>query len=144
MVFTKETIDAIVDNDGALYDVVYLYGSWAAVAARVEDILGAYRGKYPQNSVQHNDGEWFLAETIHTVRMGRRCQLPECDLYVLENIDKVAGRESAEQRLYGILDNQLENKRRILVTGKEPLCNAITLADRINAQVAGGVSFPVE
>lgn len=144
MRFSEGIIRSIVNLDSPLYDIVYLYGDRAAVFAQVEAILKEYRGSYPHLRILRTDGERFAREHRQNALGGKMPPLPECDLYVFENIEEIAGRETAEQQLYGILDHQLETGRRILVTGAEPVAHMDILAPRICAQLSGGVSFCAE
>ena len=62
-------------------------------------------------------------------------------MFIFENIEQIAGRETTEQQLYGIFDWLLENGRRIIVTGSVPSASIDKLAPRIRAQLDGGISF---
>ena len=56
----------------------------------------------------------------------------------------MAGRESIEEYLYGYLDRLLESKQQFIVTGAAPTAQILPLAERIRAQIDGGVSFHIE
>jgi len=68
----------------------------------------------------------------------------ECGLFIFENIGEIAGIETKEQSLYGILDWLLENRRKIVISGTVPINDMMILAPRICAQIDGGIDCPVE
>lgn len=126
---------------------------------RIVDVAAErYRRKYPSAGVVRTDAEGFVREMVeqftHTDRFaaermeriagGSIYAMPSCDLYIFEHIDGVAGKESVEQRLYGILDWLLENGRQIIITGSAPTAAIRNLAPRIRAQIDGGITFCAE
>ena len=139
----KKIVDAIVDRETNLYDVVYLYGNQETAAAMTAALEEEYTKKHPHAGICRTDADSFREETRKQIPGGEAWGA-DCDLFIFENIDGIAGLEINEQRLYGILDWLLENRRQILVTGTVPTVQILTLAPRIRAQIDGGIAICLE
>lgn len=109
----------------------------------VDYIIESYHTHHPEANILRLDAEEFRSETLRKVMAGEHYIIPVCDLFVLENIDGVAGLEANEQRLYGILDWLLENNRQIVITGTAPTAAIANLAPRIKAQIDGGIAYSI-
>lgn len=137
--------EAILRKERGIYSLVYFYGDSEGIFAVLDEIVAKFEKHSPEAGIIRVNAEVFCSETIQSIREGiffsPHC---DCDLYIFENIGEVAGRETIEQRLYGILDWLLEHGRQIIVTGSAPTADLRTLAPRICAQLDGGVSFPME
>ena len=136
--------EAIAWKESGIYSLVYFYGNPQGILAALSEITETYKKYCPAAKIIRVNAEAFCIETIHSIREGIFSSQCDCDLYIFENIGAVAGRETIEQRLYGILDWLLEHGRQIIVTGSAPTSELRTLAPRICAQLDGGVSFPME
>ena len=135
--------DAFIRRDGKIYNSLYFYGEHQHTKAMVDYIIGSYRPRHPEANISRLDAEDFRAETLRKVMAGEHYIIPAYDLFVLENIDGVAGLEANEQRLYGILDWLLENNRQIVITGTAPTASMENLAPRIKAQIDGGIAYAI-
>lgn len=132
-------VDEIAKGQNLIYDLVYFYGD----RQTLRGVMDAIAEKTENRRIVRTDAENFREETAKT-RWGEDPAIPDCDLYIFEEIDGVAGLESNEQRLYGILDWLLENRRQIVISGTAPTAEMVMLAHRIRAQIDGGISFRVE
>lgn len=135
-------IDGIIQRETSLFDVVYFYGNRELIGTLLEMVEEKYRKNHPHSRIIRTDAESFREETRQNVINGIHC-MPECDLYILENIEEIAGLEINEQRLYGILDWLLENRRQIIISGASPTAAMENLAPRICAPIDGGISLGV-
>ena len=137
--FLQKLIDEITDPQAGIYNVVYFYGN----SKRITTIIDAITSKCCNKKVVRTNGTDFREETIQLI-LNRKMHMPECNLYSLENIDKIAGMEANEQRLYGVLDWLMESGIQIVISGATPTKAIKKLAPRIRAQIDGGISFYVE
>lgn len=130
-------IQEVVRNQGNLYNVLYLYGNAEKTASVAEEILREMERQRPGARVVHTNGTAFCQSVLNDSigYVG--------DVLVFENLQEVAGREIAEQILYGILDAYLESGKQVIVTGDAPLYDMLCLASRIQAQLLGGLNVPV-
>ena len=141
--FQKKIVDAFIQRTGNTYNSLYFYGAHQHTKAVVDYIIKFYRTHHPEANIFRLDAEEFRSETLRKVMAGEYYTIPAYDLFVLENIDAVAGLEANEQRLYGILDWLLENNRLIVITGTTPTAAIANLAPRIKAQIDGGIACAV-
>lgn len=138
----QKLVDRIVLRDNVIYNTVYFYGDKSRIQSLLTEIETTYTERYPAAKTMHTDANTFLNETIRNVIDGSMSDPHcECDLFIFENIERIAGMGMPEQRLYVILDWLLETGRQIIVTGATPTTNISRLAPRICAQLDGGVSF---
>ena len=141
----QKLVKKIVRRESEIYDLIYFYGDKNRLQAILSDIESAYASRCPAKKVIHINAERFCNETLRNVQEGIwYTPQYDCELYIFENIEEIAGMESNEQRLYGMLDWLLENHRQIIVTGSVPTASIEKLAPRICAQLDGGISFCVE
>ena len=137
----KKIIEAFVERQSRIYDLLYLYGQPWLTTKIVEELLNSYRVENPKANILRMDADGFREETFRKILAGEHYTLPACNLFILEYIDGVAGLETNEQRLYGILDWLLENNRQIVITGTAPTAAITNLAPRIRTQIDGGIAY---
>lgn len=141
----QKIVDAIVFRESNTYDTVYLYGNTEHISVTLDEVEEKFGKHWPMSRIIRVNADTFIKETIHNALKGNFYSQPcKCDLYILENVEQIAGLEASEQRLYGILDWLLENGRQIIATGSAPTASIGKLAPRICAQLDGGVSFFIE
>lgn len=138
--FQTRLIHAFTSNSNHVYDMLYLYGTHKNTAEFIDTLTKQYVEQHPASKIIRTTSESFKDETIRIVVSGERFSVIECDLFVLDGISELAGMEANEQRLYGILDWLIENKRQVVIVGDVPVAQIIKLAPRICAQINGGIS----
>lgn len=144
---SEKIFDVVLENKNGLYNVVHLYGAVDATGKLIDRIAEEVKAKNPDLLVVQTTGAAFFRELISSIRYGDVSAWQESlrgDVFLLDDIEAVAGRESAEQHLYGLLDWYLERKKQIVVAGQAPLKDISNLAPRICAQLAGGINLLVE
>ena len=137
--FLQKLIDEITNRHTDIYNVIYFYGDQHSVSTTIDAIIR----KCCDRQIVRTSGTAFREETVQIILNGGG-SMPDCDLYIFESIEKVAGLEANEQRLYGVLDWLMENSRQIIITGATPTKEIEKLAPRIHAQIDGGISFYFE
>ena len=138
----QKIINNIVSRESEIFDMVYFYGNKSRIQSILSEIENACTERFPTAKMLHIDANTFRDETMRMWR-DRLMFTPQCDcdLYVFEGIEQIAGMQTTEQRLYGILDWLLENGHQVVVTGDRPTACIDRLTPRICAQLDGGVSF---
>ena len=137
---TDKLLDKIIRRQTDLYDTVYFYGDSTAAAQTVDKLLARYTARKPKANILRTDAEAFRRQTLEMLQSGDTA-MPDCDLYIFERLEKIAGLETNERRLYGILDHLLENRRQIVICGAAPTAQMENLAPRIRAQVDGAIAL---
>ena len=131
----------------SIYDVLYLYGPPDKTASFVAKIKQEVQCRNPIATIIHTTGYAFCNNTILHYSQGIHDRIYDdyCgDLLIFEHIHFIAGKITAEQELYGIIDGYLEHGRKIVVTGENPLNCIHCLAPRIQAQLVGGLNLKIE
>ena len=134
--FLQKLIDEITSRQADIYNVIYFYGNRHNINTIIDDIVK----KCHNRQITKVTGSAFRDETLQII-LHEGQSIPDCDLYIFESIEKVAGLEANEQRLYGVLDWLLEQKKQIIITGAIPVKEIESLAPRIRAQIDGGISL---
>jgi len=142
-------ISGIIAHKNSAYDFVYLYGNPQVTTAVVNTLMADYSAHHQNARIMRTSGPQFLDDLLQNIKAGKPYALPDgglldCDLFVFEGIDSVAGRMTAEQRLYGMFDWLIENHVQVVVTGEMHPEAMLTLAHRICAQLEGGLVCMVE
>ena len=140
----SKIIRAFICRETSLYDVLYLHGEPAKIKPFIDTLEEKYIQKYPSLRVIRTNASDFIKETLAQIRCGEFCDIPQCDLYIFEGVNGLVKLEVTQQRLYGIFDWLLENKRQIVITGAAPIADLELLAPRICAQINGGISLLIE
>lgn len=141
---TPRLIQAVAHNRDGLYNVVYLYGKEETVTFLLDTVVVLTASAQPDKKVARIKANFLADEWYGDILHGRRPAVPECDVLILENIQAMAGREVMEEILYGVFDHFLESHRRLIFTGNGPTSRMLQLADRIRAQIDGGVALELE
>lgn len=142
--FQKKVIREFLARCDRAYDCLYVYGSKAAVGALVSAVVEKTDSSL---RVIYTDGATFCREAVDRCARGELQTLQgdyQGDLLILEDIQMLAGKESMQELIYGILDWYLENGKQILVTGHAPLYAIANLEPRVCAQLSGGISISAE
>ena len=142
-----QLIHEFANPNRTIYDILYLYGSPDKTASLVASLKQEVQNRNPIATIIHTTGYAFCNDTILHYRQGvqsKICNDYRGDLLIFEDIQFVAGKITAEQELYGIIDGYLENNRKIVITGEIPFNCIHCLAPRIQAQIAGGLNLKIE
>ena len=142
--FCNKIMYAFTSRENPFYDVLYLYGQPIGIKLFLDALEEQYIQKHPTNQAIRTSATDFIKETCDQILRGVSYSMPQCDLYIFEKINDVAGMEANEQRLYSILDWLLENKKQIIITGPAPTAELASLAPRIQSQIDGGISLLIE
>ena len=134
----------VANNEAGLYDVVYFYGAREKLAGRVDTVVAKIGETQPEMKIFRTQAAPLVDRWISNIQKGYGKFMPDCDLFILEEVQKMAGKESMEQELYFIFDRFLESHRRLIITGNVPTAQMLPLAERIRAQIDGGVAFCLE
>ena len=142
----KEMLSAIVEREDGPYNLVYFFGRPKDTTLVIDELLQNMSVCHQNKTVirmNARDITTILCNNVkHNTRMPvlNDAELNNCDLFVLEYIDTVAGFHATEELLYGVLDWFLENHVQIVITGNMRLADMEKLAPRIRAQIDGGIS----
>ena len=142
-ILRQSLIAKFAAGESSLYDVLYFYGAQEETRAMVDALIKEYEKKHPSARIRRTNAGSFVEETISAFRAENSdfVSAPACDLFVFEQIEGIAGMEVTQERLYGILDRLLENKRKIIISGARPTAQITKLAPRIRAQIDGGIAW---
>ena len=141
----EKVLEGLIESESSLYDLVYFYGRAKDTAQLIDKLVQHCKAcNWDKNVIK------IKAEDIFTIlcsNVKRHSSMPilteeelrVLGLFILEDIDTIAGRQVLEELVYGLLDQLLERHVRIVVTGKVSLLEMERLAPRIRTQLGGGI-----
>ena len=142
----EKVLNAIVERENRIYDLVYFFGRPKDTMLVIDELLRNISVCHHNKTVirmNARDITTILCNNVkHNTRMPvlNDAELNNCDLFVLEYIDTVAGFLATEELLYGVMDWFLEHHVQIVITGNMRLADMEKLAPRIRTQIDGGIS----
>ena len=142
----EKVLNSIIGRENRIYDLVYFFGRPKDTTLVIDELLQKFSGYYQNKTVirmNARDITTILCNNVkHNMRMPvlNDAELNNCDLFVLEYIDTVAGFQVTEELLYGVLDWFLEHHVQIVITGNMRLADMEKLVPRVRAQIDGGIS----
>ena len=142
-----QLIHEFAKPNSTIYNFLYLYGSPDKTASFVGSLMQEAQKRNPIAKIIHTTGYTFCDDTIrhfHQIPQGRLYDNYRGDILIFEGIQFIAGKMTAEQELYGIIDSYIERNRKIVITGEEPFNCIHPLTLRIQTQLAGGLNLKIE
>lgn len=146
---TDAIIRRIVQGADPVYSEVYIYGEPDNMTAVLEKLEEDYGAAHPCRRVVRITGEEYMERVCQVLLKGKLVNLmfpleEECGLFIFRDIEKLGGKESYMELIYGVLDHCLEHHIQLVVTGSVPVKELDCLEDRIRAQLAGCLCCSLE
>ena len=142
----EKVLNSIIERESKIYDLVYFFGRPKDTTLVIDELLQKFSVCYQNKTVIRMNARDITTIMCNNIIRNTRmpvlndAELNNCDLFVLEYIDTVAGYLASEEHLYGILDWLLEHHVQIVITGNMRIADMKKLAPRICAQIDGGIS----
>lgn len=144
--FIDRVVEAFLEYEEEPYKVLYTYGSSEQTGELAEKVCREYHARHPEAVIFREDGCYYNQRLIQGIKCGdnpTRMAFADYDLLVFENIEGIGGRETSEEIVYLMLDRTILRGKKVLVTGRVPVIQQLTLAPRICAHLSGGIHLAV-
>ncbi len=131
------------------YNPVYFYGSNGKyISALLEEIICCYRKNFPDAKACLISGESFVRELCEIIVNGNeeefRARTRGNELFILDGIDMIAGRESVMEEFYFLFDYLYEHGCQVVIGASVPPKDIEGMWPRIRTQLEGGMICRVD
>lgn len=147
--FAHAACQAVVLQPATLYNPLLLYGNPGLGKTHLlYAISKEYKKKFPNRSIVYIKGEDFTNEVIDGIKYGTMPKVREkyrhADLFLLDDIQFIAGKASTETEFFHTFDALREAKKQIVLTSDRPPREIVTLEERIKSRIEAGLLADIQ
>ena len=148
--FAYSAAKKVAEEPGQTYNPLFIYGQSGlgkthllhAIANQVHKVFPAYRIMYVQS-------EDFVNEFIDHVRHGKdmqgfRDKYRLVDLFLMDDVQFIAGKDSSEEELFHTFNTLYEQKKQIVFTSDRPPHEMLRLEQRLKTRFEQGLSADIQ
>ncbi len=135
---------AVAKNPAEAYNPLFIYGpSGLGKTHLLYAIATEVHHAHPEFNIVYIKGDQFTNELIEAVRQGRniefRSKYRSADLFLVDDIQFIAGKESTQEEFFHTFNNLYENHRQIVLTADRPPKEMNLLEDRLKTRFEWGL-----
>lgn len=135
---------AVVEQPAEVYNPLFLYGDSGLGKTHLLYAIAAEMQKCnPDIDIIYISGEQFTNELIEAIRMGQnvefRTKYRNCDLFLLDDIQFIAGKEKTEEEFFHTFNTLHANHKQIVLTSDQPPGDMVKLTDRLRSRFESGL-----
>ena len=135
---------AVANKPADAYNPLFIYGQSGlgkthllyAIAARI-------RAERPDSKIVYIKGDQFTNELISALQEGKNVEFRDkyrsCDLFLMDDIQFIAGKASTQEEFFHTFNNLWENHKQIVLTSDRPPKEMDTLEDRLKTRFEWGL-----
>ena len=147
--FAHAACQAVVLQPAIVYNPLFLYGNPGLGKTHLlYAISKEYKKKFPNRTIVYLKGEDFTNEVIDGIKYGTMPQVREkyrhADLFLLDDIQFIAGKASTETEFFHTFDALREAKKQIVLTSDRPPREIVTLEERIKSRIEAGLLADIQ
>lgn len=130
------------------YNPLFIYGdSGLGKTHLLYSIAHTIHANYPTYNIVYIKGDTFTNELITAIREGKneefRQKYREADVFLMDDVQFIAGRESSQEEMFHTFNTLYENKKQIVFTADRPPKEMIRLDDRLRTRFEWGLSADI-
>ncbi len=146
--FAHGAARAVSENPGQVYNPLFIYGPPGVGKTHLlYAIANAMRKADPYCNIVYIKGDQFTNELIDAIRNGKnmefRSKYREADLFLIDDIQFIAGKSSTEEEFFNTFNALYEQNKQIVVTSDRPPKDILTLSERIKNRLESGLMADV-
>lgn len=142
--FAYNAAKAVADMPADTYNPLFIYGDSGlgkthllyAIAAQIER-------QHPDYNIVYFKGSQFTNELIESIREGKnvefRGKYRNADLFLMDDIQFIAGKESTEEEFFHTFNLLYENHKQIVLTSDQSPSEMLKLTDRLRTRFEWGL-----
>ena len=135
---------AVVEQPAEVYNPLFLYGdSGLGKTHLLYAIAAEMQKRKPEIDIIYISGEQFTNELIEAIREGKnlefRNKYRNCDLFLLDDIQFIAGKEKTEEEFFHTFNTLHANHKQIVLTSDQPPSDMVKLTDRLRSRFESGL-----
>ena len=140
---------SVAKNPAETYNPLFIYGpSGLGKTHLLYAIATEVHRAHPDFNIVYIKGDQFTNELIEAVRQGRniefRSKYRSADLFLVDDIQFIAGKESTQEEFFHTFNNLYESHRQIVLTADRPPKEMNLLEDRLRTRFEWGLIADIE
>ncbi len=140
---------AVTNNPGQVYNPLFLYGPPGVGKTHLlYAIANNIRKDNPKANIVYIKGDQFTNELIAAIQSGKnikfRSKYREADLFLIDDIQFIAGRDSTQEEFFHTFNTLFENHKQIVMTSDRKPSDMLTLEDRLRSRFEWGLLASIE
>lgn len=147
--FAHAASQAVVAQPATLYNPLFLYGNPGLGKTHLMyAIAKEFRKNHPDCNIVYLKGEDFTNEVIEGIARGTMPKVREkyrtADLFLMDDIQFIAGKVSTETEFFHTFDALREAKKQIVLTSDRPPREIVTLEERLKSRIESGLLADIQ
>ena len=147
--FAHSASIAVSKNPGQVYNPLFIYGpSGVGKTHLIYAIANGIRRSNPDANIVYIKGDEFTNELIAAIAGGKnvefRSKYRESDLFLIDDIQFIAGRESTQEEFFHTFNKLYEEHKQIVMTSDRKPGDMLTLEDRLRTRFEWGLLADIQ
>ena len=140
---------AVSNTPGQVYNPLFIYGpAGVGKTHLLYAIANGIRKHNPDSRVVYIKGDQFTNELIDAIKNGKniefRCKYREADLFLIDDIQFIAGKESTQEEFFHTFNKLYEEHKQIVMTSDRKPSDMLTLEDRLKTRFEWGLLADIQ
>ena len=137
--FAHAAAVSVANNPAETYNPLFIYGpSGLGKTHLLYAIASVVHKNHPSYNIVYIKGDQFTNELIAALQEGRnnefRNKYRNADLFLVDDIQFIAGKESTQEEFFHTFNNLYENHHQIVLTADRPPNEMLRLEDRLKTR----------
>lgn len=147
--FAHAAAVSVANNPAETYNPLFIYGpSGLGKTHLLYAIASVVHKNHPSYNIVYIKGDQFTNELIAALQEGRnnefRNKYRNADLFLVDDIQFIAGKESTQEEFFHTFNSLYENKRQIVLTSDRVPGDMVRLEDRLRTRFEWGLIVDVQ
>ena len=147
--FTYGAAVAVTNNPGQAYNPLFIYGPPGVGKTHLlYAIANGTRKHNPNANIVYIKGDQFTNELITAIQSGKknefRSKYREADLFLVDDIQFIAGKESTQEEFFHTFNTLYENHKQIVLTSDRKPSDMLTLEARLESRFSWGLIASIQ
>ena len=141
--------EAVAEERTTAYNPLFIYGqSGLGKTHLLYAIANRIQQKHPDYNIVYIKGDQFTNEFIEAVRSGKNFEFRDkyrnADLFLIDDIQFIAGRERTQEEFFHTFNTLHENHRQIVLTSDRVPSDMLRLEDRLRTRFEWGLIVDIQ
>ena len=147
--FAHAAAVSVANNPAETYNPLFIYGpSGLGKTHLLYAIASVVQKNHPSYNIVYIKGDQFTNELIAALQEGRnnefRNKYRNADLFLVDDIQFIAGKESTQEEFFHTFNNLYENHHQIVLTADRPPNEMLRLEDRLKTRFEWGLIADIQ
>ena len=148
--FAFTAAEKVADEPGGAYNPLFIYGqSGLGKTHLLHAIANRVRDNHPSYRIMYIKSEDFVNELISNLRHGNdmqgfRDKYRTVDLFLMDDVQFIAGKDSSEEELFHTFNTLYEQKKQIVFTSDRPPQEMLRLEQRLKTRFEQGLPADIQ